>query len=183
MSVQAQHRANHQQSTVDEPVDAAEDVFRVRWNHSVSRALGEELRRAREVKGWSRQQLAARLPSGIGDRTVLSYECGSRHFTMLRFIEICGVLEVDPPELQRRALQRARINLASLTLRVDLRALLSDESATYRPMVQWARNTLNQTPEGIAEIEPVVVKNLALFVGCAYPDLANYLSRFVPDDD
>jgi hypothetical protein len=27
----------------------------------------------------------------------------------------------------------------------------------------------------------MVVQNLALFIGCAYLDLANYLCRFTPD--
>ena len=46
---------------------------------AVSRAMGEELRRAREARGWSRDYLVSRLPSGIGDRTLLSYEHGTRH--------------------------------------------------------------------------------------------------------
>jgi len=56
---------------------------------AISRALGEELRREREALGWSRAQLVARLPSGIGDRTLLSYEHGTRHSTALWLIEIC----------------------------------------------------------------------------------------------
>ncbi len=36
----------------------------------ISRAIGEELRRAREALGWSRGHLVSRLPSGIGDRTL-----------------------------------------------------------------------------------------------------------------
>jgi ribosome-binding protein aMBF1 (putative translation factor) len=44
----------------------------------ISRAIGEELRRAREAAGWSRLQLVSRLPSGIGDRTLLSYEPAPR---------------------------------------------------------------------------------------------------------
>jgi hypothetical protein len=47
--------------------------------------------------------------------------------------------------------------------------------------VQWARNTLNEQPEGVAYVEPAVVRNLALFVGCRYQDLADYLARFAPE--
>jgi ribosome-binding protein aMBF1 (putative translation factor) len=53
----------------DAPGEATEKV--------ISRAIGEELRRAREATGWSRLQLVSRLPSGIGDRTLLSYEHGT----------------------------------------------------------------------------------------------------------
>lgn len=107
-----------------------------RVDKALSRAIGEELRRAREVNGWSRGYLAARLPSEIGDRTLLSYEHGTRHLTMIRLFEICRVLGVDASSLARRALQRARIDLESLTLRIDLHALLNDGSDTYRPMRQ-----------------------------------------------
>jgi transcriptional regulator with XRE-family HTH domain len=147
----------------------------------VARAIDEELRYAREARGWSRGQVVAQLPSGIGDRTLLSYEHGTRHCTALRLIEICKVLEVDPPVLLRRGLQRARIYLDSIALRVDLKALVNDQSEKFRPMVQWARNTLNDTPSGVVEVEPAVVKNLALFVGCNYNELAAYLARFLPD--
>lgn len=148
----------------------------------VSRAVGEELRRAREALGWSRGQLVARLPSGIGERTLLSYEHGTRHFTVLRLVEIARALGVDGPTLLTRGLQRARVYLEAMTLHVDLRQLLCDNNNVFRPMVQWARNTLNEHPEGVVEVEPAVVRNLALFVGCPSQDLANYLARFTPDE-
>jgi hypothetical protein len=45
---------------------------------AVARALGEELRRAREAGEWSRAQFVRLLPSGIGDRTLLAYELAPR---------------------------------------------------------------------------------------------------------
>jgi hypothetical protein len=160
-------------------VDVSEE-----WSEkAVSLAVGEELRRAREVRGWSRAQLVAMLPSGIGDRTLLSYEHGTRHLTFLRVLEICWALEVDPAMMTRRALQRARIRLATLPLQIDLQALLNDPGDVYRPMVQWARNVLNEHPSGIVEVEPAVVKNLAWFVGCSQRDLIKYLARFLPDEE
>jgi transcriptional regulator with XRE-family HTH domain len=147
----------------------------------LSRAIGEELRRAREATGWSRWQLVARLPSGIGDRTLLSYEHGTRHLTVLRFLEICRALGFAAPTLLTHALQRARLELANLALQVDLRALLNDGSDTYRPMVQWAKNKLNKFPDGVVELPPSSLAELADFVGYPYQDLANYLARFTPD--
>jgi ribosome-binding protein aMBF1 (putative translation factor) len=46
-------------------------------NKMISRAIGEELRRAREASGLTLAQLSARLPSGVGERTLLSYEHGT----------------------------------------------------------------------------------------------------------
>jgi len=48
-------------------------------------------------------------------------------------------------------------------------------------MRQWARNTLNEHPDGIVEIESAVVRNLALFIGCSHKALAKYLARFTPE--
>jgi transcriptional regulator with XRE-family HTH domain len=149
---------------------------------AVSRAIGEELRRAREAKGWSRAQLVARLPSGIGDRTLLSYEHGTRHLTVLRFIELCKTLGVAAPVLLNQALQRARIHLQNLVLQVNLRFLLNDQSPNFRPMHQWARNKLNENPGGVVELSPASVRELAAFVGCGYGELAGYLARFLPED-
>lgn len=149
---------------------------------ALSRAIGEELRRAREALGWSKQELVARLPSGIVVRTLESYEQGTRHFTALRFIEICRALKKDPPTLLRRALQQVRADIEILILRVDLRALLGDRNDAFRPLVVWARNMLNACPGGVAEIEPLVVQHLAYSIGCSHLHLADYLARFLPQD-
>lgn len=150
----------------------------------ISRSVGEELRRTREMRGWSRPQLVARLPSGIGDRTLLSYEHGTRQVTVLRLIEICRALGVDPAVVLARGLQRARIHMEGKVLHLDLRELHRDSNRSnrYRPMAQWAHNALNEHPNGTTTIEPSAVRNLALFLGCPYADLANYLARFTPDD-
>lgn len=147
----------------------------------ISRAIGEELRRARESNGWSRAQLVALLPSGIGDRTLLSYEHGTRHLTALRLIELCHALGISAATLLNQALQRARINLQNLNLRINLRYLLNDYNEKFRPMHQWARNKLNDHPDGIVELLPSSIRELAAFVGCPDTDLANYLAKFIPD--
>jgi transcriptional regulator with XRE-family HTH domain len=149
---------------------------------AISRAVGEELRRTREAKGWSRAQLVGKLPSGIGDRTLLSYEHGTRHLTVLRLVELCRVLGVPAPTLLNRALQRARLHLQNLVLEIDLHQMLADKSDKFRPMFQWARNKLNENPDGVVELAPTSVRELATFVGCSHRDLAKYLARFIPED-
>jgi transcriptional regulator with XRE-family HTH domain len=167
--------ASSRQGSVIEPSHAVAE-------RAISRAVGEELRRAREAKGWSRAQLVGMLPSGIGDRTLLSYEHGTRHLTVLRLVELCRALGVAAPSLLNQALQRARIHLQNLVLQIDLRQLLADNSDTYRPMSQWARNKLAENPDGVVELAPSSVRELAAFVGCQHRGLANYLARFIPDE-
>ena len=147
----------------------------------IARAIGEELRRAREANGWSRGYLVTRLPSGIGARTLLSYEHGTRHLTLLRFIELCMALDVAAPTLLNQALQRARIHLQNLVLQVDLRQLLIDRDDRYLPMVQWAHNKLIEYPGGIVELQPSSIRELATLLGCPYHELAGYLAGFIPE--
>jgi hypothetical protein len=70
------NNAHEKRRTMSAPdaVDAQGEVS----DRVVSRAIGEELRRAREAGGWSRAQFVKLLPSGIGDRTLLAYELAPR---------------------------------------------------------------------------------------------------------
>lgn len=149
----------------------------------ITRAVGEELRRVREARGLSRYQLVGLLPSGIGERTLFSYERGIRQLTVLRLAELSWALDVDAPTVFARGLQRAKVLVESLTLAVDLHALLADERVMFRPLAQWAKNTLNDHPCGIVEVVPAVVQNLARFIGCTQQELTDHLVRFTPDVD
>ena len=149
----------------------------------VATALGDEMRREREERGWSRAHFCALLPSGIGERTLLSYEHGVRELSVPRFLELCAALGVEPTSLLGVALQRTMVMLENLNLHIDLRALLDDLSPKFRPMHQWARNKLNQHPDGVTELAPVAVAELADFIGCGHGELATHLARFVPDMD
>jgi len=172
-------------AVMDRYADVDDDVS----DEAITKALGEELRSVREAAGWSRVELCSRLPSGIADRTLLSYEHGIRGLTILRLVEISETLGVDGPSMLGNALQRARLHLDRLNLRVDLRAMAVDDNARFRPMRQWARNKLSQVPSGIAEVDPSSVRELAAMMGCAHTDLARYLANFIPpaapgsDDD
>jgi transcriptional regulator with XRE-family HTH domain len=166
----------YQPSTVDDALQQK------RWDKATSRAVGEELRRAREANGWSREYLVKQLPSGVGARTLLSYEHGTRHLTLLRFIEVCRALGTASSTLLQRALQRAQMELDTLPLRVDLYALVLDESGEYPLLVQWAHNTLAENPDGVVEVEPAVVRNLALCFGCDYGELTRYLAGFLVEE-
>jgi transcriptional regulator with XRE-family HTH domain len=162
------------------PIDEA--TKRKRWDKAVSRAIGEELRRVREANGWTRGHFVTRLPSGIGARTLLSYEHGTRHLTVLRFIEVCRALGVATPTVLHHALQRARLYLDTLPLRVDLYAIALDESGDYPFLIQWAHNTLEEMPEGVMDVEPAVVRNLARCFGCDYQQLTRYMAGFLAEE-
>jgi transcriptional regulator with XRE-family HTH domain len=148
---------------------------------AVARALGEELRRAREAGEWSRAQFVRLLPSGIGDRTLLAYEHGLRQLTVIRLLELTEALGVSAPDLLAQALQRTQLYLQNLVLQVDLRQLLEDNNYRFRPMFQWAKNRLNDAPDGVVELTPSAVREIAAFLGNTHHDLATYLAKFLPE--
>jgi transcriptional regulator with XRE-family HTH domain len=165
------------------PVEMFDVVEVQEWvtDRAIARAIGEELRYTREVRDLSRRQLVQKLPSAIGDRTLLSYEHGTRNLTVVRLIELCRPLRVAAPTLLTYSLQRAQIYLCQLTLRVDLRRMLNDTDERFRSMSQWARNKLNKNPGGIVEVAPAAVQELAEFIGCTHRELARHMTRFTPE--
>jgi transcriptional regulator with XRE-family HTH domain len=149
--------------------------------HAISKALGDELRRVREARGWSRGQMIARLPSGIGERTLLAYEHGLRQLTVIRLVELTETLGFPGPTLLAQALQRAEIELENLALHVDLRMVIAHRNNKFRPMIPWARNKLNKHPDGIVELTPSAVEELANFIGYTYQELANHFVKCTPE--
>jgi transcriptional regulator with XRE-family HTH domain len=149
----------------------------------IAKVMGQELRQAREVHEWSRAHFVARMPSGfgIGERTLLAYEHGLRELAVWRLVQLCQALGVDAPGLLNRSLQQAGISLENISLHIDVRAVLDSASPKFRPMKQWARNKLNRHADGVVELAPASVIELADFVGCAHDELRIYLARFMPD--
>jgi transcriptional regulator with XRE-family HTH domain len=166
------------QKTIAERLDIQDEATA----SAIARALGDELRRERERRGWSRAQFVRRLPSRIGDRTLLAYEHGLRQITVLRLIELSQGLDVPASAIVDQGLQRARIALDNLVLRVDLRQLLQDTNNTYRPLFPWARNRLNDSTDGVIEVTPTGVQELAASIGRRRQELSAYLAKFTPDD-
>jgi transcriptional regulator with XRE-family HTH domain len=148
---------------------------------AIARAMGEELRRVREAHSLSRAQFCERLPSGIGDRTILSYEHGTRHMTLVRFIELCHALGVSAPSLLVSALQRAQIYLDSLAVKVDVRALQADRDPKFWTLTTWAHNKLIEHPGGVVELAPSAVREIATMIGLPHEELTAYLARFTPE--
>lgn len=76
----------------------------------LDRALGQELQLRREVHGWSRGEMATRLPFDISRRTVNSYELGDSRFSVHRFVAMCRLLRSHAPDVLASALQRAEVD-------------------------------------------------------------------------
>jgi transcriptional regulator with XRE-family HTH domain len=106
------------------------------------RVLGDELRHARKQRGWVRKDVQARLGSDMSLQTLATYELGTRGIGVVRFVDICAVLEVYPPELLARALQRITDSRPVDGLHINLRAVVRQASAELLPLKRWAQAQL-----------------------------------------
>jgi transcriptional regulator with XRE-family HTH domain len=158
--------------------DAGQDVT----DKAFARILGQEIRRAREGRGWSRVQLVERLPSGIGDRTLLSYEQGLRQLSVTRFVEISRALGVAASDLLARALEKAR-DLRAFSMRVNLRAVLRDQQDEFESVRRWARNRIKSDPDSLVILlAPSTIRELAVALDHTHHSLAAYLAEFTTQD-
>lgn len=146
----------------------------------LAKILGQELRQLREAKGWSRVDLVRRLPSRIGDRTLLSYEHGVRGLSVNRLIEICRVLGVGAGEFLDRVVEKAR-DLRAFSFRVDLRAVLRDQRAEFESVRFWATTRLDEGDTSVT-LAPVTVREMAAVLGISHTTLAAYLVEFTAED-
>lgn len=160
------------------PMDAQDKVT----DRAFARILGQEIRRVRESEGLTRAQLVARLPSGIGDRTLLSYEHGIRYLTVVRFVEICRALGVAASEVLHRASEKAA-DLRRFSLKVSLRDVLRDRRDGFEPVRLWAKNRLDEDKSSSeVQLAPVTVREMAAVLGFSHGTLAAYLAEFTTED-
>lgn len=110
--------------------------------------LGNELRRVREERGWTREELVARLfaitGQQISTQTICTYELGTRAMTVARLAALCHILDARPAALWSTVDgkvygdddgQRASIQ-------VDLRKVVKLSGPGLAPVREWARISL-----------------------------------------
>ncbi|HEV7649873.1 MAG TPA: helix-turn-helix transcriptional regulator [Actinophytocola sp.] len=109
-------------------------------------ALGDELRQARKQHDWSRRQLQSRLATDVAMQTLASYELGTRHYSVTRFVEMCAALEVPGPTVLRSALRRVAAAEVGC-LNVDLQPVIHDNGCELFPFRRWAQQRIVANPE------------------------------------
>ncbi len=106
------------------------------------RVLGDELRRLRKQRGWTRRDLNRRLQSDISLQTLATYELGTRQCSVVRLVEICIALDEVPHELMARVHQRVFSDSPVGRIRVDLRKVARDAQPELLPLRRWAKGRL-----------------------------------------
>ncbi|GAA2973763.1 helix-turn-helix domain-containing protein [Actinokineospora diospyrosa] len=161
---------------------------RVLTNPALLRAIGHELRTAREALGWTRAQLVAKLDREIHSQTIATYELGIRQCTLGRFVAICEALGIPAPDVLSTAMRQAGVEPHLLACVVDLRLLVLDHAADLEPLRRWARHRLDNAAEsdesdedGIVHLEPGAVAELAVFCGLTHLQLFHRLGAFAAE--
>ena len=106
------------------------------------RVLGDELRRLRKQRGWTRRDLNRRLQSDISLQTLATYELGTRQCSVVRLVEICLALDEVPHELMARVHQRVFSESPVGRIRLDLPKIVRDTQPELLPLRRWAKGKL-----------------------------------------
>lgn len=110
-------------------------------------ALGDEMKQARRLRGWTQRDLTSRLPWAASVQTVASYERGTRHMPVARFVDVANALGQPAADLLTRAWKRAT-NDRGPGLCLKLPALAEHRRDALTPLRRWARCRLHEVPEG-----------------------------------
>ncbi|WP_249027233.1 helix-turn-helix domain-containing protein, partial [Amycolatopsis lexingtonensis] len=99
--------------------------------------LGDELRKLRRQRGWTRKHLREQLRFDISLQTLSTYEHGTRRMSVLRLIELSLALGERPQDLIARVHQRATRDPLTVDLTVDLSALAALPEPHLAPLRSW----------------------------------------------
>src|SRR5690349_16278417 len=112
------------------------------------RVLGDEIRKLRKHRGWTRKDLNDRLQSDISLQTLATYELGTRQCSVVRLVEICLALDELPQDLLARVHERVFTDTPVGRIRIDLRKVVRDRQPELLPLRRWAKGKLAESNGG-----------------------------------
>jgi hypothetical protein len=143
------------------------------------RVLGDELRAARLARGLVRREVAPRLNPPVSLNTLATYELGTRHLPVTRFVEICLLLDVLPMDLLRRACERVSADLTT-GWQVDLAAAAKLRDPALAPLAAWAAVRLGHGQRRVARLDRAAIVPLATLCGLEWHVLVARLPHVPP---
>ncbi|OXM67736.1 helix-turn-helix domain-containing protein [Amycolatopsis vastitatis] len=143
------------------------------------RVLGDELRKLRRSRGWTRKELNQHLQSEISLQTLATYELGTRQCSVVRLVELCVAMDELPQDLLAKVHRRVFVDEPG-RVRVDLRKVVADASAELLPLRRWAEDRLRQTGEhgGEVALDLPALERMAELCGLPTVDLIARLRRY-----
>ncbi len=144
------------------------------------RVLGDELRKLRRSRGWTRKELNQHLQSEISLQTLATYELGTRQCSVVRLVELCVAMDELPQDLIAKVHRRVFVDEPG-RVRVDLRSVVSGAPPELLPLRRWAEDRLRRLDEhGPAEIslDLPALERMAELCGLPTVDLIGRLRPF-----
>jgi len=144
------------------------------------RVLGDELRKLRRSRGWTRKELNQHLQSEISLQTLATYELGTRQCSVVRLVELCVAMDELPQNLIAKVHSRVFVDEPG-RVRVDLRRITAEAPPELLPMRRWAEDRLRQAgtngqPE--VSLDLPALERMAELCGMPTTDLISRLRRF-----
>ncbi|CAM3158220.1 helix-turn-helix transcriptional regulator [Saccharomonospora xinjiangensis] len=140
------------------------------------RILGEELRKLRTRRGWTRKELGERLQSGISLQTLATYELGTRQCSVVRLAELCLAMDELPQNLLARVHDRIFDHEAG-QVRVNLADVVADEQPELLPLRRWARGRLAAGGSADVRFDRATLEQLASLCDLRTEDLLMRLRK------
>ncbi|MBB4688893.1 transcriptional regulator with XRE-family HTH domain [Amycolatopsis jiangsuensis] len=118
------------------------------------RVLGDELRKLRRGRGWTRKELNQHLQSEISLQTLATYELGTRQCSVVRLVELCVAMDELPQDLLAKVHRRVFVEEPG-RIRVDLRRVITEAGPELNPLRRWAEGRLRQSGLAVPAGGPV----------------------------
>lgn len=107
------------------------------------RILGDELRKLRRQRGWTRKELNQRLQSEISLQTLATYELGTRQCSVVRLVELCIAMGELPQNLLAKVHRRVFVDEPG-RMGIDLTRVVADRQRELLPLRRWAEDRLHR---------------------------------------
>jgi transcriptional regulator with XRE-family HTH domain len=117
------------------------------------RVLGDELRKLRKQRGWTRKMLQSKLQTEVSLQTLATYELGTRQCSVVRLAEICLALDALPHDLLAKVHSRIFSEAPAQYIRLDLARIVDDTQPELLPLRRWAGDRLRSIGTRSAEVQ------------------------------
>lgn len=147
------------------------------WVEAYQRVLGEELRKLRVRRGWTRRRLHEELGLVVALATLTTYELGTRQVASVRLAQICLALGEDIGELLARVHGRLGAVTEAACWVVDLVEAAGCDEPRLRPLRGWARARLAAGRLSTVQVGSPGLRALAVLCDVDERELARLLPQ------
>lgn len=124
------------------------------------RVLGDELRKLRKRRGWTRKELGEHMQSDISLQTLATYELGTRQCSVVRLVELCLAMQELPQDLLARVHTRMFTDEPG-RIKLDLSRVVADPQPELLPLRRWAADRLRSESSPEIHLDLPAIEQLA----------------------